>query len=707
MIRPAVEPRLPPLREEIALGPGPVARDGSPTWTLHDPQTGRFVRVGWMEFELLRRWGLGTASAIAKAVAAETTLRPTAEDVTAFAAQLETASLLRPISAEALAALRRQHAAKLDPSWTWLALKNYLFFRIPLVRPDRALQALLGRLSWVFSPVFLLLTCAAGFAGLVLAIRQWDVFAATFPYLATGEGIALGLLAIVLIKLLHELGHGLTAKRYGCRPRTAGVAVMLFVPMLYTDVTDAWRLTDRYQRLRIGAAGILTELAVACWALLLWSFLPDGALRSVVFVWATSTWVLTLLVNANPLMRFDGYYILSDALDEPNLQDTAFRLARWHMRTHLLGLRHPPPTGHDPARRRLLIAYAYATWVYRLLLFMGIALVVYLMSFKLLGIFLAVVEIGWFIIRPVAAELRFWWRSRQTVGVNPAMIRTGLIVLAALCVAFVPWRASIHGDALVGAERRTLIYAPAASQVTALPITAGMRVAEGDRLFRLSSPQLDHDAAQLRRTIDNLGWQIDTFSGQQESAARASLLVRERDTVRLQLAGLEAAIAELDLRAPFAGAVVELADPLHRLEWVERGEPLALLVDRAETLVDALVTEQDVRRIAVGAMATIRPRNPDLPAFQAKVEVIDTSALRALPDLALSSTRGGPIPARDAGQGQAVPETPVYRVRLRPDGPVGMDRMELATVRIDAEAESLAARFWRHVWGTVLRESGF
>lgn len=256
---------------------------------------------------------------------------------------------------------------------------------------------------------------------------------------------------------------------------------------------------------------------------------------------------------------------------------------------------------------------------------------VYTMAFKLLGILLALVEMGWFIVRPVAAEVRLLWARRRDLRPNLAMVRSAALVVAAAAIMAVPWRGTVHGDALVGAERRAMLFAPAASQVVEVTAAPGMRAAEGQSLFRLHSPSLAHGAAQLRQAVDSLALQAAALSSQQDSAARAHLLGLERETVRQSLASAEAAIAQLDLRAPFAGEVVELADPLQRLEWVERGEPLALLVDCASTLAEALVSEQDLRRIAVGAQATIRPRNPDLPAILATVEAIDTSALRTLP----------------------------------------------------------------------------
>jgi len=130
-------------------------------------------------------------------------------------------------------------------------------------------------------------------------------------------------------------------------------------------------------------------------------------------------------------------------------------------------------------------------------------------------------------------------------------------------------------------------------------------------------------------------------------------------------------------------------------------------VDRASTLIEALVAEQAIRRLAIGRHAHVRPRNPNLSGFDAVVEAIDATALRELPDVALASTHGGPIPARAGQNNTAFPETPVYRVRLRPAEPVRLDRMELATVRIEADPESLLARLWRNALGVIIRETGF
>ena len=178
----------------------------------------------------------------------------------------------------------------------------------------------------------------------------------------------------------------------------------------------AWKLRSARARLAIASAGILTELTIAALATLGWALAEPGALRDAFFYLATTNWILSLTLNASPFMRFDGYFILSDLLDFPNLHERAGAQARTALRRGILGLDEPWPE-HFPARqRRGLVAFAIGTWLYRLVLFAGIAVAVYLLFFKVLGIFLFLVEIAWFILLPVWRELRQWWASRAAVA---------------------------------------------------------------------------------------------------------------------------------------------------------------------------------------------------------------------------------------------------------------------------------------------------
>jgi putative peptide zinc metalloprotease protein len=570
------------------------------------------------------------------------------------------------------------------------------------------LGRLLVLLGFAFSPWFLAVTLAAGTAGLFLALRQWDAFGASFLHFLTLEGAALAVLSLVLSKALHELGHGLTAKRLGCRVPTMGIAVMVLYPMPYTDTSEAWRLRARGQRMAVAAAGIAAELMLACWALLAWSFLPEGPLRSVAFTWATTTWVLTLLVNLSPFMRFDGYYLLSDALDVPNLQDRAFALARWRIREALFGLGEAPPEAWPPRMRRLLLAWAVCTWAYRLVLFLGIALLVYHLFFKALGILLFAIEIWWFILRPVWREAVQWARRRHAMRLNRNTLATGGAMLLLLGAILLPWHGTVEAPALLAAERRTELFAQVPARVARIAAAPGTWVEAGAPVLVLESPDLAFRLRQAARRVETLTWQATFLSQERDWAARSQILWRELQAARAELDALRAEEGRMQVAAPFAGTVVEVAEPLGAGEWVRAGERLAALADlRASVIIEAWVEEAALRRIAPGQAASFVPEDPGAPRLAARVLSVDGAAARVLPDRELASLHGGAIATRPGPNGAAVPELPVYRVLLAPIEPLVARRVTRGVVLLQGEAESFAARLWRQALGVALRESGF
>jgi len=343
---------LPSLREELKLQAGGRQADGSPCWLIQDPVVNRFYRIGWLDFELLLRWQEGSPADVAAAVSEQTTLQAEAQDVNALVAFLAQNSLLQIDSPAAVDRLKAQAAQQKPSLWQWL-FHHYLFFRLPMVRPQDLLARLYPKLAWVYTPQTACTVLMLSALGLFLAARQWDAFASTFVDQLSLSGLAGYLLALAFVKVLHEMGHALTATRHGVRVAHMGVALLVMLPMLYTDTSESWKLTQPRQRLSIAAAGIVAELAVAGLATLCWSLAPEGSLKSTLFFLATTSWVLTLMVNASPFMRFDGYFMLMDWLDFPNLHEPD--------RLCLGDLALPPHRvcGHCPACLSLLLQGAW------------------------------------------------------------------------------------------------------------------------------------------------------------------------------------------------------------------------------------------------------------------------------------------------------------------------------------------------------------
>jgi putative peptide zinc metalloprotease protein len=345
------------LREDIALLQGPRAYDGSPTWTLYDPAVHKYYRIGWLEFECLHRWNMGNAEHISSSIQNETPIDVDVSDIEQFAEFLTRHQLAKPKGRESSGRFAYIRHASKPGFWTWL-LHNYLFMRVPLVKPDRFLQKILPLIDLFFHRRFMVLLFLGVCLALYLVAQQWSQFSHSFLYSFTPEGILATVGMMSLSKVVHELGHAFAASHFGCRVPAMGMALLLGMPVLWTDVTDAWRLPRRSDRLTIDAAGMIAELSLAVLATILWTVLPDGPLRSGSYLLASTAWIITLGINLNPFMRFDGYYLLSDAFDIPNMQDRSFTLARWQLRESLFGFGIEPPENFPKKRHQLLNLYA-------------------------------------------------------------------------------------------------------------------------------------------------------------------------------------------------------------------------------------------------------------------------------------------------------------------------------------------------------------
>jgi putative peptide zinc metalloprotease protein len=703
---------LPALREELALYPGPHLADGQPSWTLHDPIRNQFFRIDWLSFEILSRWPMGEWQAIAHAVSKETTLRPDATDMEAFIRFLVNNQLVQPGSGNAQAFAERQ--AKMRGDWkTWL-LHHYLFFRIPLIRPDAMLDRYKGFVAVFYSRAFAYLTLLVFALGMIEVYRDWERFSATLIDTFSWHGLAGYGLALTGVKVLHELGHAFTAKRYGCRVPAMGVAFLVLLPVAYTDTNEVWKLPNRRQRLNVAAAGVITELIVAMWATLAWVLLPEGALKAMAFMLATTTWIATLTINASPFMRFDGYFLLSDWLDMPNLHSRAFALARWDMRERLLGLGMPPPEYFTPKRQNGLVLFAYATWLYRLVVFLGIAALVYAFFIKAVGILLFIVEIGWFLVLPVWNEIKQWPGLLREVDSNGALRRTShvrrsallALVLGALFV--MPWPTRQSASALLKPVEAFPIHAPAGAQIVKMPWTEGSTVKAGQTLFELASPELQLRWRRTQAKLERLRWQASNADVDAEQRQNQQVLQQDESTAKSELASIQAEMNLFAPLAPFTGTLRDLNPELKPGVWVGNRERLAVLVKADRWHVETWLDEDAVRRIDVGDRARFVTDGLEGPVLSLKVMSIDLDATRALPNGQLATQFGGSIVTREK-HGQLVPERAMYRVNLSGDNDLGSLAQQSwrGHVVIDGNWEAPGLTFLRAALVLVWRELGF
>lgn len=697
MLEPEDQP-LPPLREDLRLIEAAKGSNGEPSWMIQDTVLNRFYRIGWLEFECLLRWGQ-TPRRISEQIADATALKPDAEQVLEFRQFLDQHQLLRPGPAQ-LARLQAKSQERTWSSWRWW-LHHYLFFRIPLLRPQAGLQKLARALDWLFHPLTALLVMALGLLGVILVMQQWDSFTHAVVESFSTEGLFSFALALIVAKTLHELGHALVATRLGLRVGHMGIAFVVLWPMLYTDTGESWKLQNPRQRLAIASAGIITELSLAGLATLGWALCDPGALRNALLYLATTSWLLSLALNASPFMRFDGYFILSDLLDFPNLHERASALARVALRRNLLGLDEDWPEPFPPGRRMALVGFAIVTWLYRLVLFLGIAVAVYLFFFKLLGIVLFIVELSWFIALPVMRELRHWWQQRARIPRARKLLFHGLL-LAGLAVLAIPWRSQIDAVGVARAEHQLRVYAPYPAKLQS--VHSGPLVEAGQVLVVLNEPDLDSRAhsseANARSYEARLSGLLADPAGLAEDAA-----TRQRLNVQLeQTRATRSELARLQLRAPFAGHWLDLNPNWHSGQWINGQEPLGILVDPHRWQIDAYVAQDQVHHIAVGNPVRFYPEGQTAPVA-GRVLIIGSTRAGQLAHRMLSSHFGGPVQVTT--QEQLVPSSALFQVLIELDAPLAQLRETRGRVKIEGEQRSLLGDLGQWIVGVGLREGGF
>ena len=672
----------PALREELQIEPGGPNPDGSPAWHICDPVRNLFFRIGWLEFEILRRWHLGDAARIAGDVRAATTLAAHPEDVARLQDFLARHQLVRT---------PRPRAP--TPAWRWL-LNNYLFVRVPLVRPQRWLKAALPWVAWLYTRTFVGATLLAALAGLLMAARQWDTVRAHLHGALSWEGVFGFAGALVLSKLLHELGHALMSTRHGVRVGHMGVAFLVMWPMAYTDTGESWKLRRSRHRLAIASAGICAELVLAAWCTLGWAFLPESDLRNALFFLATTAWVLTLAVNASPFMRFDGYYILTDALDLPGLHERAGAQARRVLRAWLPGLAEPSPEALSPAFRRALVAFAFATWAYRFVLFLGIALVVYHAFFKALGVFLFFVEISVFIVRPVLAELRVWHARRAEIPSRRRWLAALLLACAALVLAL-PWSSRVGAPGVLRAGVEQPVFSPFAARLVALDVAEGATVRAGQPLLALEAPvqAVERDKAEAMAAAYERAAQ-GALGLDDSPAAQAALAQQQAARWTREQRARQAELQRLQIVTAAGGTVRDLDPLLAPGVWVAPSQRLATVVDAQRWRAEALVPERDRLRIEAGApvKAYVQGRGGRL---EGRIVAIDGGSVKRLPHAMLAQPHGGEIalnptaPAKDLKPAQAW-------FRIVAEGPLPPDwRAPPGEARVTLQTQAAAQSLWR------------
>lgn len=690
----------PEIRQDLNLFPAGEDEVGHPVWHLQDPLANRYFQMQERDVQILALVGHKNAEEIALQASQFKVGDISAEEVQELLTFLRRNNLVKGDSAQQSLYQEVLSYAK-QREWWQLAIKNPLFFRIPLWKPDRFLDASLPYVSWLATRTMAIFLLTLGVLGVYLVSRQIDQFFATFLHFFNWSGLVVYFFALFVVKIFHELGHAYTAKMMGCRVPVIGVAFMVGWPILYTDTSDAWKVPEKSRRLKIGVAGVSVELAIAVVCLFLWAITPDGSLRSAFFLLSTTTWVLSIFVNFNPLMRFDGYYLLSDLVGMPNLEPRSFAMARWWLREKIFGLGLEPPE-----RIRMgFVLFAFGVWIYRFLLFLGIALLVYGFFFKAAGIALFVLEVVYFIARPIFNELKEWWALRELIKWNDSTRRVVVLLSLLVLFFFVPWYSDVSAQATLKLKSNDL-YLPVPGMLVKLHEPGP--VIEGELLFEFEAPELELEIEEVGKRYEELSWMRSSLGFDSELRNETLIVESELRTQSQRLRSLVDQQSRLKVTAPFDGVLVDISTEVILRDWLPVGMKLGTVVVESEAKVEAYLPEDQLARVEPGMTARFFPESLEFGIHDLVLSRVEFMGTPELENLYVASTFGGDVAVRETGDGELVTVQSQYKLELVSAGEPLMTRQVVRGVAIiDGHSESLFSRIRKRITSVLIRETGF
>ncbi len=692
---------LPALNPLMKIFKASNDRDGRPRWSLYHPASNKYFYLSWVEFECLGRFHkYKTASELIESVNAQTTLSIDLDDVKALVMFLQTQAL---VSSEHQAA---PQLAKEKPLWERI-VHGYLYFTLPLFKPETFLKNTLHYVTPLLTKKFMMIMVAIMTLGVFLTLQRLDEFTHTFLEMFTLRGAILTAIVFMGIKIIHEFAHAYVATKHGVRVPHMGVAFIVMYPVLYTETTASWQIESKEKRIEIGLAGVMAELSLAAIALMLWHILPPGMGQSIAFSVVAISLIGSLFINLNPLMRFDGYFVLSDALNIENLHARAIDLARWRLRKALFNLKDPPPDHFDSALQTAMLVFGFAIIIYRFFLFAGIALLVYHVFFKPLGFIMMLLELIWFMGMPLWSELKVWWQRRADIWAQKRARGVFAVVGTLVLITLLPIQTQISAPAVMHAAQIRTVYSPSAAYIAALKVKDTQQVQEGEVLAVLESTELEKElrlaGLELKSLQDQIRRQKTDPALYRESAGRLEGDLEKADKA---LETLKNKKDRLVVKAPFDGVIRDLSPDIHVGRFVSSAEALFTILKPQEIEVTAYVGEESLSRLKNNNKAAFYPDFAFARSIPLVLQQIDPVNINVFTKPELASVFGGDIPSA-MQEGHAVPLAPTYAANLKTLKNIEKTQFsQKGQVHIHATRQSAILSGVKRIIALFVRESG-
>jgi len=692
------------LRMRADLTAHPLQFGGLEYWGLKDPVSLRYFQFQEEEYYILRRLDGATSAAeiIAGFEQRFTPQKLEAQELSAFTASLHEQGLVIANATGQAEPLLERRSKQRRQDWLERAA-GILAMRFKGVDPDAFLNWLYPHVSWMFTRVVFAAMLLLIASALLMAGTQFEVLRSRLPALQdffTPQNILLLGVTLACVKVLHEMGHALLCKHFGGECHEFGAMLLVFTPCLYVNVTDAWMIRSKWARAAIGAGGIYVELVLASICTYLWWFSEPGLLNTLCLNVMVVCSVTTLIFNGNPLLRHDGYFIVADIVEMPNLWQQASSVVHMYLSRWVLGI-EPESDRLLPRRHHLpLAAYYIAALIYRVFV---LVMIIWLLQqvLKPYGAqaavhLIALVSLAGMTGPAVYRGAKFLRHPSRSRKVKWIRFWSVVILAAALLsgVAMIPLPFRVPAPVVMEPAGAARVFVPHAG-VLVSGVEYQSRVKRGDVLAQLVDLQLERDVASLegklreqeiavaqlykRRVVEESG-------PASRPAADAGIRAAEKKAaaMRNSLAALKVRQKKLTIVAPTAGVVLvpeEVKQPQHELELASwSGAPLdpenrgALL--QPQTMLCSIgdpqqqqailaVAQSDVVNVAVGQRVAVRLDPPHGEPLWGVVSLISEIDMKDPPPH-LIATGATPVKQNAAGKTELLEVMYQVRVALAP-----------------------------------------
>lgn len=688
---------IPPLREDLELIPDKINQFGDQTYIIRDIRANRYVRIGADTFRIMALWQPNITFDKFQIFLLKNSIDISKDELRRCIHKISTANLLqhRP---EFYTQKIRDANSKKYKNLIDKAIHSYLFIKIPLLYPDKFIKKTLFLSDVFFSRYFLLLSSCAALIAIFFLIPQLDRFKSSIFVVGNLEMAMKFLIALSFSKIIHEFSHAYAAARKNCHVGSVGIGFIVGAPVFYADVTDTWRLNQKSDRILVAASGVIAEVILAIYATIIWLMNFNSFVNDVAAYLATTTWLTTIFFNANPLMRFDGYYIISDLFEIKNLQQKSFFIVGQKFREIIFGFQK----SNNVEQRHLLIIYGISAIIYRVIVITGIALLLYHFVFRLLGFILFLIEIWVFLAKPLMGMFYDIWKNHKQVGIFRAALGGLGLILSIIFVLFAPFDTSINVPGVFTREQVVRVFQKYDSQVTRNLKDIPFILHKDDPILFTNNPSLDVEFRSVAAELLIYKSKYERLSIAPLEKDLAFTLAAEVERIKSRRQQIMEQIKSFKIISSLDGYFIPQTG-MHEGEVIA-SKTLVGTLTSGDSRIIAFVPEKYLFRLAVG-MDCYFFNAFDMELHSGRIVEIEKYAVEKIKLPHLASVYGGPIKTHGSIEKGLYSEEALYRVIISAANNSVPVVLQMGYVSIKVKRSSLAKEFLDAAERTLLREA--